>query len=151
MTGLKRLLSRTVESRSSKFYSVWARMSSKCFLRKALSVNDLLDNKSEFISIPKLVNEKTMSNLPSEAVGISALFRAANGGLGLALGLVAIYCRNLPPEYAKTVILSLGTGFIFVNAAIISGKIRGFDDELPIPPMVIFGILTILAYYTALN
>ena len=100
-----------------------------------------------FISIPKVVNEKTMSNLPSEAVGISALFRAANGGLGLALGLVA----NLPPEYAKTVILSLGTGFIFVNAAIISGKIRGFDDELPIPPMVIFGILTILAYYTALN
>ena len=74
-----------------------------------------------FISIPKIVNEKTMKNLPSEAVGISALFRAANGGLGLALGLVAIYSRNLPPEYAKTVILSLGTGFIFVNAAIISG------------------------------
>ena len=49
-----------------------------------------------FIAIPKVVNEKTMSNLPSEAVGISALFRAANGGLGLALGLVAIYCRNLP-------------------------------------------------------
>ena len=65
--------------------------------------------------------------------------------------LVAIYCRNLPPEYAKTVILSLGTGFIFVNAAIISGKIRGFDEELPIPPMVIFAILTILAYYTALS
>ena len=104
-----------------------------------------------FISIPKLVNEKTMNNLPSEAIGISALFRSANGGLGLALGLVAIYCRNLPPEYAKTVILSLGTGFIFVNLAIISGKIRGFDDELPIPPMIIFGILTILAYYTALN
>ena len=104
-----------------------------------------------FMSIPKLVNEKTMNNLPSEAVGISALFRSANGGLGLALGLVAIYCRNLPPEYAKTVILSLGTGFIFVNLAIISGKIRGFDDELPIPPMIIFGILTILAYYTALN
>ena len=83
-----------------------------------------------FISIPKVVNEKTMSNLPSEAVGISALFRTANGGLGLALGLVAIYCRNLPPEYAKTVILSLGTGFIFVNAAIISGKIRGFDLSL---------------------
>ena len=104
-----------------------------------------------FISIPKLVNEKTMNNLPSEAIGISALFRSANGGLGLALGLVAIYCRNLPPEYAKTVILSLGTGFIFVFLAFISGKIRGFDDELPIPPMIIFGILTILAYYTALN
>ena len=104
-----------------------------------------------FIAIPKVVNEKTMGHLPSDAVGVSALFRAANGGLGLALGLVAIYCRNLPPEYAKIVILSLGTGFIFVNLALVSGKLRGFDDELPIPPMIIFGILTVLAYYTALS
>ena len=37
-----------------------------------------------FIAIPKVVNEKTMSDLPKEAVDISALFRAANGGLGLA-------------------------------------------------------------------
>ena len=71
-----------------------------------------------FISIPKVVNEKTMNNLPSEAIDISALFRAANGGLGLALGMVAIYCRNLPPEYANTVLLSLGTGFILVNISI---------------------------------
>ena len=104
-----------------------------------------------FISIPKVVNDKTMNNLPSEAIDISALFRAANGGLGLALGMVAIYCRNLPPEYANTVLLSLGTGFILVNISIISGKLRGFGDELPIPPMVIFAVLTIIAYYTALG
>ena len=104
-----------------------------------------------FISIPKVVNEKTMNNLPNEAIDISALFRAANGGLGLALGMVAIYCRNLPPEYANTVLLSLGTGFILVNISLISGKLRGFGDELPIPPMVIFAVLTIIAYYTALG
>ena len=104
-----------------------------------------------FIAIPKVVNEKTMNNLPSEAVNISALFRAANGDLGLALGMVAIYARNLPTEYAETVLLSLGTGFILVNMALLSGKIRGFGDELPVPPMVIFLILTILAYYTALG
>ena len=69
-----------------------------------------------FIAIPKVVNEKTMNDLPSEAVNISALFRAANGGLGLALGMVAIYARNLPTEYAETVLLSLGTGFILVKA-----------------------------------
>tara|TARA_B110000014_G_scaffold78559_1_gene53941 strand:+ start:900 stop:1274 length:375 start_codon:yes stop_codon:yes gene_type:complete len=103
-----------------------------------------------FIAVPKVVNEKTMNNLPEEAVDISALFRAANGGLGLALGMVAIYCRNLPPEYAKTVLLSLGTGLIIVKISLISGKLRGFGDELPIPPMVIFTLLTILAYYTAL-
>ena len=104
-----------------------------------------------FIAIPKVVNEKTINDLPSEAVNISALFRAANGGLGLALGMVAIYARNLPTEYAETVLLSLGTGFILVNLALLSGKIRGFGDELPVPPMVIFLVLTILAYYTALG
>ena len=104
-----------------------------------------------FIAIPKIINEKTMNDLPKEAVNISAMFRAANGGLGLALGMVAIYCRNLPSEYAKVVLLSLGTGLILVNIALISGKVRGFGDELPIPPMVIFTILTILAYYTALG
>ena len=104
-----------------------------------------------FIVIPKVVNEKTMNDLPTEAVNISALFRSANGGLGLALGMVAIYCRNLPSEYANTVLLSLGTGFILVNASLVSGKLRGFGDELPIPPMVIFTTLAILAYYTALS
>jgi len=104
-----------------------------------------------FIAIPKVVNEKTMNDLPREAVNISALFRAANGGLGLALGMVAIYCGNLPPEYADTVLLSLGTGFILVNISLLSGKFRGFGDELPIPPMVIFIILTIIAYYSALG
>ena len=103
-----------------------------------------------FIAIPKIVNEKTMNDLPSEAVDSSAFFRSANGGLGLALGLVAIYCRDLPPEFAKTVLLSLGTGCIIVNLVLISGKVRGFGDELPVPPMIIFAIITILAYYTAL-
>ena len=104
-----------------------------------------------FISIPKIVNEKTMNDLPEEAASIAALFRAANGGLGLALGMVAIYCRNLPSEYANTVLLSLGTGFLIVNLALVSGKMRGFGNELPIPPMIIFTILTIMAYYTALT
>ena len=102
-----------------------------------------------FIAIPKVVNKKTINDLPSEAVNISAVFRAANGGLGLSLGMVAIYCRNLPSEYAETVLLSLGTGFIIVNLALLSGK--RFEDEIPIPPMVIFLILTIIAYYSALG
>ena len=53
-----------------------------------------------FIAIPKVVNEKVDPDLPSDAVHIAAMFRAANGGFGFALGMVAIYCRNLPVEYA---------------------------------------------------
>ena len=102
-----------------------------------------------FIAVPKVVNEKTINDLPSEAVNISAVFRSANGGLGLALGIIAIYCRNLPSEYAETVLLSLGIGFVILNLAFLSGK--RFEDELPIPPMVIFLILAILAFYSALG
>ena len=102
-----------------------------------------------FIAIPKVVNEKTSPELPSEAVNIAAMFRAANGGFGFALGMVAIYSRNLPSEYASTVLLSLGTGILIVNLSLISGKIRGYGD-LPIPPMILLFGLTVLAYYAAL-
>tara|TARA_B100001121_G_scaffold49061_1_gene42470 strand:- start:113 stop:481 length:369 start_codon:yes stop_codon:yes gene_type:complete len=102
-----------------------------------------------FIAVPKVVNEKTINDLPNDAVNISAVFRSANGGLGLALGIIAIYCRNLPSEYAETVLLSLGIGFVIINLALLSGK--RFEDELPIPPMVIFLILAILAFYSALG
>ena len=102
-----------------------------------------------FIAIPKVVNEKTSPELPSEAVNIAAMFRAANGGFGFALGMVAIYSRNLPSEYASTVLLSLGTGILIVNLSLISGKIRGYGD-LPIPPMILLLALTFLAYYAAL-
>jgi len=104
-----------------------------------------------FIVIPKVVNEKTMNDLPEEAVNISALFRSANGGLGLALGMVAVYCRKLPTESAETVLLSMGTGFILVNLSLLSGKFRGYGNELPVPPMIIFLVLTIIAYYAALG
>ena len=104
-----------------------------------------------FIVIPKVVNEKTMNDLPEEALNISALFRSANGGLGLALGMVAVYCRKLPTESAETVLLSMGTGFILVNLSLLSGKFRGYGNELPVPPMIIFLVLTIIAYYSALG
>ena len=99
-----------------------------------------------FNAIPKVVNEKNMPDLPPEAVGISALFRVVNGGLGIAIGTVALYCRKLPPEYASIVLFSLGSGFIIVIFTLFSGKLRGFEKELPIPPIILFTFLTIIAY-----
>ena len=103
-----------------------------------------------FIAIPKVVNEKVISDLPSEAIDTAAFFRTVNGALGLALGMVAIYCRNLPSEFSKTVLLSLGTGFFIFLIALASCKMRRFGD-VPVPPTVIFLILAILAYYSALS
>ena len=102
-----------------------------------------------FIAIPKIVNEKVMIDLPSDAIDTAAFFRVVNGALGLGLGMVAIYCRDLPSEFSKTVLLSLGTGFFIFLVALASCKIRRFGD-VPIQPVIIFTILAILAYYSAL-
>tara|TARA_Y100000591_G_scaffold10044_1_gene7889 strand:- start:169 stop:537 length:369 start_codon:yes stop_codon:yes gene_type:complete len=99
-----------------------------------------------FNAVPKLVNEKIMGHLPKDAVGISALFRVVLGGLAIAIGTIALYCRHLPAEHAGHLLFSMGSGFVVVIFTIISGKLRGFDDEIPIPPIILFTLLTILAY-----
>tara|TARA_Y100001958_G_scaffold83595_1_gene56601 strand:+ start:137 stop:505 length:369 start_codon:yes stop_codon:yes gene_type:complete len=99
-----------------------------------------------FNAVPKLINEKIMGQLPKEAVGISALFRFVLGGLAIAIGTIALYCRYLPTEHAGHLLFSMGSGFVVVIFTIISGKLRGFDDEIPIPPIISFTLLIILAY-----
>ena len=99
-----------------------------------------------FNAVPRLVNEKIMGQLPKEAVGISALFRVVLGGLAIAIGTIALYCRHLPDEHAGHLLFSMGSGFVVVVLTIVSGKLRGFDDEIPIPPIILFTLLTILAY-----
>ncbi len=102
-----------------------------------------------FNAIPKVINEKIMGELPEDAVNISALFRVVLGGFGIAIGTIAMYCRDLPVEYASKVLFSMGSGFIIVIITIISGKFRGFDENLPLPPIILFTLLTFLAYYSS--
>ena len=102
-----------------------------------------------FNAVPKFVNKKIMGQLPKEAVEISALFRVVLGGLAIAIGTIALYCRYLPAEYAGHLLFSMGSGFVVVILTIVSGKLRGFDDEIPIPPIILFTLLTILAYYSS--
>ena len=99
-----------------------------------------------FNAVPKLVNEKIMGQLPKEAVEISVLFRVALGGLAIPIGAIALYCRYLPTEHAGHLLLSMGPGFLVVILTIISGKLIGFDDRTPIPPIILFTLPTILAY-----
>ena len=99
-----------------------------------------------FNAIPKVVNEKIMGKLPEEAVGISALFRVVLGGLAIAIGTIALYCRYLPVEHAGHLLLSMASGFFVVIFTIVSGKLRGFDDQIPILPVILFTLVTILAY-----
>ena len=99
-----------------------------------------------FNAVPKLVNEKIMGQLPNKTVGISALFRVVLGGLAIAIGTIALYCCHLPAKHAQHLLFFMGSGFVIVILKLISGKLRGFDDEIPIPPIILFTLLTILAY-----
>ena len=102
-----------------------------------------------FNAIPKVVNEKIMGELHPEAVNIAALFRVILGGIAIAIGVISVYCRGLPSEHASTLLFSLGLGFIVINFGIISGKFRGFGDELPLPPIIMFILLSLLAFYAS--
>jgi hypothetical protein len=90
-----------------------------------------------------------MGEFPQDAVNIAALFRVILGWIAIAIGIISIYCRNLPPEHASTLLFSLGSGFIVINITMISGKVRGFGDDLPFPPIIMFIFLTVLAFYAS--
>ena len=102
-----------------------------------------------FNAIPKIVNQKIMGNLSSEAENPAAALRVAIGGISIAVGIIALYCKDFPVDQASALLVAMGTGFIVIIAAIISMKFRGFSEKVAIPPVVMFIILTIIAFYAS--
>ena len=100
-----------------------------------------------FNVIPKQVNKKINPDIPVEAENIAATFRVIIGGIAIAIGLIAFFCRNLPMTQAMTLLCSMGVGFIVIAITIISVKPRGFDKNIAFPPVIIFSILTVIAFY----
>jgi len=102
-----------------------------------------------FNAIPVLVNKQIMGDLAEEAVNPAAALRTILGGSAIAVGFIAFYCRGLPNEQASTLLTALGVGMIVIMSTIILIKPRGFADDIPIPPVVMFIILTIIAFYAS--
>ena len=102
-----------------------------------------------FNAIPVLVNKQIMGDLAKEAINPAAALRTVLGGSAMAVGFIALYCRGLPNEQASTLLTALGVGMIVIMSTIILIKPRGFADDIPIPPVVMFVILTIIAFYAS--
>jgi len=102
-----------------------------------------------FNAIPLLVNKQVMGDLAEEAVNPAAALRTILGGSAIAVGFIAFYCRGLPNEQASILLTALGVGMIVIMTTIILIKPRGFADDIPIPPVVMFIILTIIAFYAS--
>ena len=102
-----------------------------------------------FNAIPVLVNKQVMGDLAEEAVNPAAALRTILGGSAIAVGFIAFYCRGLPNEQASTLLTALGVGMIVIMSTIILIKPRGFAGDIPIPPVVMFIILIIIAFYAS--
>ena len=104
-----------------------------------------------FNAIPEIVNQKVLGDLVEAAVNPAAALRTVIGGAALAVGFTALYCRNLPTKQASTLLTAMGTGMIVIMSTIILIKLRGFGEDIPIPPVIMFIILIFIAFYSSYN
>ena len=98
---------------------------------------------------PKKFNENSMGELHKEAVNPAAAIRSALGGMVLTVALIAFMSRNLEPAAASVVLCAIGIELATTICFVVLNKVRGFSDEVPIPPMVLLGVLSIIAFVAA--
>ena len=85
---------------------------------------------------PKKFNENSMGKLHEEAVNPAAAIRSALGGMVLAVALIAFMSRNLEPAAASVVLCAIGIGLVATICIVVLNTVRGFTDEIPVPPML---------------
>ena len=98
---------------------------------------------------PKKFNENAMGQLHEEAVNPAAAIRSALGGMVLTVALIAFMSRGLDQEAASVVLFAIGIGLVTTICFVILNKVRGFSNEIPIPPMILLGVLSIIAFVAA--
>jgi quercetin dioxygenase-like cupin family protein/uncharacterized MnhB-related membrane protein len=95
---------------------------------------------------PKKFNENAMGELHQEAINPAAAIRAALGGVVLTVALIAFMSRDLAQTEANTILCAIGTGLVTTICFVLLNKVRGFSDEIPVPPMILLGVLSIIAF-----
>ena len=99
--------------------------------------------------IPEKFNQMVMGDLHEAAINPGAAMRIVIGGAFMAVGIIAIYCRNLPNESATILLTAIQIGLAVIIVTIISGKLRGFMDDIPVPPLFIFSGLIAIGYFAS--
>ncbi len=99
-----------------------------------------------FNVVPVAANQKIMGDLHEEAVKPAASLSTMTGAFAMAIGITALYCRNLPVAEASMLLTGLGFGYIIL---LVLTKARGFIDHLPMPAMIIFAVFIIVAFYAS--
>lgn len=98
---------------------------------------------------PKKFNENSMGELHKEAVNPAAAIRSALGGMVLTVALIAFMSRDLDQAAASVVLCAIGIGLVTTIVIVVLNKVRGFSLEIPIPPMILLAVLSIIAFLAA--
>jgi hypothetical protein len=97
-------------------------------------------------------NERIFGKVDKKSVNQLAALRLPLGGSTIAVGIIHLYCSVTVTsvDAMKAILLATAIGLIVLGATVISGKIRGFSEQIPLQPIAILGVLTVICLYASL-
>ena len=97
-------------------------------------------------------NERIFGKVDKKAVNQLAALRLPIGGSTMAVGIINLYCSLTitSGDALKAILLATAIGFIVIGATVISGKVRGFSDDIPPLPIAVLSVMTAICLYASL-
>tara|TARA_B100000678_G_scaffold32613_1_gene24049 strand:- start:659 stop:1348 length:690 start_codon:yes stop_codon:yes gene_type:complete len=95
---------------------------------------------------PKKFNENAMGELHEQAKNPAAAIRAALGGMVLSMALIAFMSKDLDQNAMSVILCAIGIGLVATITIVVLNKARGFSPEIPVPPLALLGVLSIIAF-----
>ena len=101
---------------------------------------------------PIAMNKSIFGDVEGVEGGPAASMRMLIGGAFAGIGAINLYCSFNVEDAAATEAIVMGTaiGLAIVFGTIVWAKFRGFLEEIPPPPMVIFPTLIAICLYSAM-
>ena len=101
---------------------------------------------------PIAMNKSIFGDVEGVEGGPAASMRMLIGGAFAGIGTINLYCSFNVEDAAATEAIVMGTaiGLAIVFGTIVWAKFRGFLEEIPMPPMVIFPTLIAICLYSAM-
>ena len=101
---------------------------------------------------PIAMNKSIFGDVEGVEGGPAASMRMLIGGAFAGIGAINLYCSFNVEDAAATEAIVMGTaiGLALVFGTIVWAKFRGFLEEIPMPPMVIFPTLIAICLYSAM-
>ena len=101
---------------------------------------------------PIAMNKSIFGDVEGVEGGPAASMRMLIGGAFAGIGAINLYCSFNVEDAAATEAIVMGTaiGLAIVFGTIVWAKVRGFLEEIPMPPMIIFPSLIAICLYSAM-